>query len=121
MNYLKNNGLLDTLHLPNISSKLTFPDKQHGTKMWLDYIFASQNKYLKMNWKLLEPFDTNKLDHKLVISEFQYDFCKRGPNYWTFNSSLPEDKIYCQNTEKVINECTDKYKNSIRVPHSLQK
>ena len=53
-----------------------------------------------MNCKLFEPFDTNKLDHELVISEFLYDFCKRGSNYWKFNSSILEDKIYCQNTEK---------------------
>ena len=110
---LKNNSLVDTLHLPNISGRFTFTDKQHGTKSRLDYIFASQNKYLKMNCKVLEPFETNKLDHKLVISEFQYDFLKQGPYDWKFNSSLLENKIYCQNTEKIINECTDKYNNSL--------
>ena len=40
---LKTNSLVDTLHLPNISGRFTFTDKQHGTKSRLDYIFASQN------------------------------------------------------------------------------
>ena len=77
------------------------------------FIFVSQNKYTKINSKVVEPFDLVKIDHKLVIVELTYNFYKRRPNYWKFNSSLLNDKEYCQNTIKTINECTDKYKSSL--------
>ena len=84
-----------------------------GIKVGKFYIFVSQNKYNKINSKVVEPFDLVKIDHKLVIAELTYNFYKRGPNHWKFNSSLLNEKEYCQNTTKAINECTDKYKSSL--------
>ena len=97
----------------NINNKFTYIDKQHGTKSRLDYIFVSRNKYTKIDGKIVEPFDSVKIDHKLVLVELTYNFCKRGPHYQKFNSSLLNDEEYCQNIRTVIADCTDKYQNSV--------
>ena len=109
---IEHNSLLDAKQQSNnLNNGFTFIDKQHGTKSRLDYIFVSQNKYTKINSKVVESFD--KIDHKLVIAELTFNFYKRGPNYWKFNSSLLKDKEYCQYIIKAINECIDKYNSSL--------
>ena len=106
--------LLDTKQQSNtLNNGFTSIDKQHGTKSRLDYIFVSQNKYTKINSKVVEPFDSVKIDHKLVIAELTYNFYKRGSNYWKFNSSLLKDNEYCQYIIKAINELKDKYNSSL--------
>ena len=105
---IEHNSLLDTKQQSNnLNNGFTFIDKQHGTKSRLDYIFVSQNKYTKINSKVVEPFDSVKIDHKLVIAELTFNFYKRGPNYWQFNSSLLKDNEYCQYIIKAISECID--------------
>ena len=89
-----------------VINKFTFFEKQYGTKSRLDYIFVSPNKYINIKSNIVEPFDSNKIDHKLVFAELTPNFCKRGPNYWKFNSNLLNDNGYCQYMKNIINECT---------------
>ena len=104
LDLIKNFNLTDCWEATARSNdKFTFIDKQFKTKSRLDYIFVSENINM-YDSKVIVPFDTSVIDHKLVTTNVICKPCTRGPNYWKFNSEYISDKLYCENVKKLIDQ-----------------
>ena len=104
LDQIKNFNLTDCWEATARSSgKFKFVDKQFKTKSRLDYIFASENINM-YDSKVIVPFDTSVIDHKLVTTDVICKTCTRGPNYWKLNSEYISDKLYCENVKKLIDQ-----------------
>ena len=116
---VENLNLKDSLSVFNevdTINRFKYHDKQYSTKSRFDYVFVSKDIDIETT-KVVNPFHTNVIDHKLVLSQLKCKAPIRGPNYWKFNSQYLQDESYCQNIIKLISDCCENVSSLMTYQH----
>ena len=102
--------LLDIWRLRNpLVKRFTWRQKNPIIQRWLDFWLVSND--LQEDIESVDILPSIKSDHSaIVLSINGIDENNRGPNFWKFNSSLVNDKNYCELINSEYKEWRNEFK-----------